>query len=58
MDMEFNADALGKIQSKLGGFGKLLGEISDSVVKYRITGTPNQPKISVQPLGIPIGPGR
>lgn len=58
MDMELNADALGKIQSKLGGSGKLLGEISDSVVKYRITGTPNQPKISVQPLGIPIGPGR
>lgn len=52
LDMRVNGGPIEAIQKQLGDFGKILGALTDSVLKYRVRGTISEPKISVQPLGI------
>lgn len=52
LDMSVNGGPVEALQNKLGGIGKILGMVTDGLVKYRIKGTVEEPKISVAPLGI------
>lgn len=52
LDMRVNGGPIEAIQKKLGDFGKILGAVTDSVLKYRVRGTVSEPKVSIQPLGI------
>ncbi len=55
IDFVVNAGPLEKLESDLGGIGAILGLITDQVVKYRIRGTWDDPKLTVHPLGIGAG---
>lgn len=52
LDMSVNGGPLESIQNKLGPIGGILGKITDQFVTYRVRGTTEEPKVSVQPLGI------
>ncbi len=55
IDFVVNAGPLEKLENNLGGIGAILGLITDQVVKYRIRGTWDDPKLTVHPLGIGAG---
>lgn len=50
-----NAGPMEKIQGHLGAIGDLLGKVTDKLVKYYVSGTVSEPKVSVKPLGIGAG---
>ena len=52
LDLRLNAGPLEKLQDELGLIGDIFGAITDSFVKYRVTGTTSDPNVSVKPLGI------
>ena len=52
LDLRLNAGPLEKLQDELGLIGNIFGAITDSFVKYRVTGTTSDPDVSVKPLGI------
>lgn len=52
LDLSVNGGPLESIQNKLGPIGGILGKITDQFVTYRVRGTTEKPKVSVQPLGI------
>ena len=52
VDAELNAGPLEKVQSMLGPIGKVMGAITDQLVKYRVTGKIGDVNVSVNPLGI------
>jgi len=52
LDLSLNAGPLEKLQSLLGRVGDIFGKITDQLVKYRVKGTVDDPKVSVAPLGI------
>ncbi|MFG0306012.1 MAG: hypothetical protein ACF8Q5_07330 [Phycisphaerales bacterium JB040] len=52
LNLEANAGPLEKLQNMLGGVGKLLGQLTDSVMTYLITGPATDPEIGVSTLGI------
>jgi len=52
LDMRVNGGPVEALQKQLGDFGKILGNLTDSVITYRIKGTVSEPKVTVQPLGI------
>lgn len=54
LDLKVNAGPLERIQGALGKVGDIFGAITDRIVSYRITGTFENPKYSVEPLGFKI----
>lgn len=52
LDLTANAGPLEKVQGLLGKVGGIIGEVTDKLVKYRITGRASDPKIEVKPLGL------
>lgn len=55
LSLLLNAGPMEKIQQKLGGLGDFLGSITDKLVKYEVTGTVQEPKVKVKPLGLGTG---
>lgn len=52
MHLRLNAGPLEAIQESIGDLGKFLGAFTDLLVKYVVTGSFEDPKISIAPLGI------
>ncbi len=52
LDLIVNAGPLEKVQGLLGKVGGIIGEVTDRLVKYRVTGPASDPKIEVRPLGL------
>jgi len=52
INFRFNAGPMEKMQESLGALGELLGKITDSLVKYQVTGTFAEPKFDTRALGI------
>ena len=52
LDLNINAGPMEKLQSLLGKVGKVIGEITDQLVTYHVTGKINAPKVKVKPLGV------
>ncbi len=52
MDLLVNAGPMEKIQNMLGEVGGILGAVTDTLVKYRVHGTFDAPKVTVKPLGL------
>lgn len=52
LNLDVNAGPLEKITGQLGGIGNIIGQVTDSLVKYRVRGTTEKPEISIAPLGI------
>lgn len=52
LDLLANAGPMEKVQGLLGKVGGIIGEVTDKLVKYRITGPASDPKIEVKPLGL------
>ncbi len=51
LDFAVNGGPLEKVQNLLGEVGSWIGAVSDQLVKYRVRGTVDDPKVSVAPLG-------
>lgn len=51
LDLALNAGPLEKLQSKLGEFGKILGQVTDRLVTYRVRGVMGAPKVTVETMG-------
>lgn len=47
LNLRFNAGPIEKLQSKLGVVGDLFGKITDNLGSYRVTGTMDDPQVSV-----------
>ena len=52
LDLTLNAGPVEKVQSLLGKFGKVLGNITDQFIEYHVTGTVSEPQVAVRPFGI------
>ncbi|MEM0984440.1 MAG: AsmA-like C-terminal region-containing protein [Planctomycetota bacterium] len=52
LDLSVNAGPLERLQEGLGVIGDLFGKLTDSLLKYRVRGTVEDPKVSVTPLGV------
>jgi hypothetical protein len=52
LDLLMNAGPMEAVQGKLGGVGKLIGGVTDKLVKYNVKGTASKPEIKVKPLGL------
>jgi hypothetical protein len=52
IDFRFNGGPLEKAQNLLGAVGDLLGQMTDKLLKYHITGTVDDVKVTVRPFGI------
>lgn len=55
LSLALNAGPMEKLQNNLGKIGDLFGKITDSLVKYYVSGTLSKPNVSVKPLGIGAG---
>lgn len=51
LNLIVNAGPIELLQRKLGPLGSLLGQLTDRLVKYSVTGTLDEPKVRVLPLG-------
>jgi hypothetical protein len=51
LDMIVNAGPIEMLQRKLGPLGSILGKLTDRLVKYAVTGTVDDPKVRMIPLG-------
>ena len=54
LDISLNGGPLEGLQATTGAVGELTGWITDRIAKYVVTGSVEDPKISVAPLGIRI----
>lgn len=52
LHLRLNAGPLEAIQESIGDIGRFLGEFTNLLVKYVVSGTLEDPKISIAPLGI------
>ena len=52
LDLSLNAGPMEKVQGLLGDFGEVLGELTDLLVEYHVTGTLTDPEVAVKVLGI------
>lgn len=55
LDLKVNAGLLEKAQGLLGPVGDIFAAITDKLLPYRVTGTWEEPVVTPQPLGIPLG---
>lgn len=55
LSLALNAGPMEKVQNQLGKLGDLLGQITDTLVKYYVGGTISEPTVSIKPLGIGAG---
>jgi hypothetical protein len=55
LNLLLNAGPMEKVQEKLGQIGDIFGKLTDTLVKYQVTGTVAEPKIKVKPLGLGTG---
>ena len=56
INFRVNAGGVEKIQESLGPLGELFGALTDKLGKYHVTGTFEDPDVSVKPLGIGADP--
>lgn len=52
MDMRVNAGPMEKVQNLLGDVGKIIGQVTDKFLKYRVHGPTKSPKVEILPLGL------
>ncbi len=52
LSLIFNGGPVEKVQKGLGDLGKILGAVTDTLLKYHVTGTVSEPKVDIKPLGI------
>jgi hypothetical protein len=52
LDLQVNAGLFERLQSRFGAIGKIVGEVTDRTMVYRVEGTLAAPKVSVSPLGL------
>lgn len=52
LDLLLRAGPVEKVESLLGDVGEILGQVSDRLVQYRVTGTAKEPKVEIKPLGL------
>jgi hypothetical protein len=52
LDLVFNVGPLKGREGVLGAFGDAVGIVTDRLVKYGVTGTVDEPKVAVRPLGV------
>ena len=58
IDLVLNAGPVERVQDMLGGLGRILGAVTDQIVKYRVRGSVGQPTVKVVPLGVGATPDR
>jgi hypothetical protein len=52
LDLTATARVMGNVEKLLGDAGKVLEALADNIAAYRITGTRQDPKLQVRPLGL------
>jgi hypothetical protein len=52
LDLTATARVMGNVEKLLGDAGKVLEALADNIATYRITGTRQNPKLQVRPLGL------
>lgn len=52
VDFVVNAGPLERVQDMLGEVGRIFGIVTDQLLKYRVTGTLDEPQLRVLPLGV------
>lgn len=52
LDLLVNGGPVEKLQDQLGGIGDILGQVTDGLVKYNVTGTTSEPEVKIRPLGL------
>jgi hypothetical protein len=58
LDMKVNAGVVEKAEDLLGELGDVIGALTDGLLPYVISGTWSKPKVTPDPLGVPLGGGR
>ena len=58
LDMKVNAGVVEKAEDLLGELGDVLGALTDRLLPYVVSGTWSKPKVTPDPLGVPLGQGR
>lgn len=52
LDLLVNGGPVEKLQDQLGDFRGIIGQVTDGLVKYSVTGTVDEPKVGVRPFGL------
>ena len=52
LEMIVNGGPMERIQKSLGALGRALGNLTDRIVRYRVTGSLESPSVRIRPLGI------
>jgi hypothetical protein len=55
LDMAVDGGPLQRVENELGALGDLLGEITETIVRARVTGTLSEPKVGIEVLRHRIG---
>lgn len=55
INFRLNAGPLEKIQGALGVVGDVFGAVTDTLMKYHVTGTLSEPEFAAKPLGLGAG---
>lgn len=52
LDLYLNGGPLEKVQTLLGEVGRVLGKVTDQIIRYHVTGPIGDPVVTPEPLGI------
>ena len=55
LDILVNAGVIEKIEGLLGPVGEIFAFLTDRLLPFRVTGTWSEPKVTPEPLSIPLG---
>jgi hypothetical protein len=55
LDMAVDGGPLQRIENELGALGDVLGEITETIVRARVTGTLSEPKVGIEVLRLRVG---
>ncbi len=58
LDLAVNGGPIEKLQASMGGVGDVLAGVTDGAMKYYVSGTYNDPTVTLSPFGIGAEPGR
>jgi hypothetical protein len=55
LDLAVYGGPVQKLENEFGEVGDVLGEITETLVRARVTGTVDKPKIGIEVLRLPVG---